>query len=443
MKTACFSALCLSIAFALSASSVRGQSPGDELALAGALLVDAGIRSDTVGIQQVRRRLETLLEHEPIRADAHRAAQAHYYLGFASWQLLNNTYRSQEDALQLADEALAHFKKAVALREDFPRAYAMGIMTYWMLFRLAPERAPTLGPEVGQMMQQAQIAGSDDPHLALIDGMNQAFDPNGPARPEGVQRLEEALALFEKQQEDAPTYPAWWPVVAHAWMGQVYLAMAQPDVEKARAAFEQALRLRPDYKRVVSMLLATVLMRPLSSRRLTGMAWQSLATDAEGDTRNAALADGKALLYAYDAKTDSLWFKFELHHLPDPGAFGINLAFDTDRDQETGGAWWGGNTTFSFDRAVTLWVTQAEPGLYRGTVGITDYRSVRLGQFTNLAQNNLAFSIDADAQVIFVGFKRTDLGDVWAMNVLGAVGSNLVWNDDLMDEGYGEIDLAR
>ena len=180
LKTACFSALCWCITFALSASSVRGQSPGDELALASALLIDAGIRSDTVGIQQVRRRLEALLEHEPIMADAHRAAQAHYYLGFASWQLLNNTYRNQEDALQLADDALAHFKKAVALREDFPRAYAMGIMTYWMLFRLAPERAPTLGPEVGQMMQQAQIAGSDDPHLALIDGMNQAFDPNGP-----------------------------------------------------------------------------------------------------------------------------------------------------------------------------------------------------------------------------------------------------------------------
>lgn len=445
MKPVRFLSCSLLLALVLMPASAGAQSPatGDELALAGALLVDASIRSDTAGIKQIRPRLEALAEEASFMADARRAAWVEYYLGFAHWQLLNNTYRGREDAIQLADAALAHFKRALTLQR-LPEAHAMAIMTYWFLFRLTPERAPTLGPEIGQMMQQADLAGSDDPHLALIDGMSKAFDPNGPARPEGVRRLEEALALFEKRREEHPAYPDWWAATAHAWMGQVYLAMAPPDVEKARAAFAQALALRPDYQRVrATMLPATEPIPPLPASRFAGFPWHRLATDAEGDGRNPALADGKALHYFYDAKTDSLWFKFDLHRLPDPGAFGLNLAFDTDGDQTTGGPWWGGNTAFTFDRAVTLWVTQTAPGLYRGTIGITDYKSARLGRFNSLTQNNVAFSVDAGAQALFVGVKRTDLGAAHRMNVLGAVGSNLVWNDDLMDEGFAQIDLAR
>jgi tetratricopeptide (TPR) repeat protein len=412
--------------------------------LSGALLIDAGIRADTIGIEQARQRLEALASEAQGMADARHAAQVHYYLGFARLQLLNNTYRRREDAVGLADDALAHFKQAIARQPDLPDAYALAIMTTWTLFRLAPERAPTLGPDLGQLMQQAQALDTDAPSLALIDGLNKAFDPNGPARPEGIARLEEAVTLFEQQQARQPTYPDWWSVGAHAWIGQVYLAMAPPAVDKARAAFARALALRPDYQLVKARLLPMIEpVTPLPSGRLAGLPWRRLATDAEGDGRNPALADGQALHYYYDAGTDSLWFKFDLHSLPDPDAFGINLAVDTDRNQETGMAWWGGNTAFTFDRVVTLWVTRLTPGRYRGTIGIAGANAARRGHFTNLARNNIAFAVDAPQQTLIVGFKRTDLGPVEAINVLGAVGSNLVWNDDLTDTGYGEVTLTR
>jgi len=413
-----------------------------ELSFAAALLIDTSIRADTVGLRHALHRLEALARDEAFTPYPALAARTHYHLGFAHWQLLTNTNSNPEDARRHADEALEQLQQAVALQENLPEAYVVSALCYWALFGLAPERSATLVPKLRDVLQKALAFGPQDPRVVLIDGMNKAFDPKGPARPEGVTRLEEAIALFEAQRRQDPAYPAWWPAMAYGWMGQVYLAMAPPEVEKARAAFEHALALRPDYALVKETMLPTT--EPVAVQatdRLTRFSWQILATDAEGDGRNPDLADGKALSYAYDARTDSLWFKFDLHRLPNPAAFGINLAFDTDQDPATGTAWWGGNTAFIFDRVVTLWVTRTAGGHYRGMIGMADAEGAQGRRFTNLAQNNLAFGVNTEDQTLFVGFKRSDLGETRRLHVIGTVGSNLVWNDELIDTGSREIVL--
>lgn len=175
--------------------------------------------------------------------------------------------------------------------------------------------------------------------------------------------------------------------------------------------------------------------------RFAEIAWTALAEDAKADARNTNLADGKALSYHYDAATDTLWFRLDLHTLPSTEALGLNLVVDMDMDQATGANWWGSNRAFTFDRLVTIWV-QGNASGYRGTVGLGSTSGVSRRAFTDLATNNLALSIDTENPAFIVGVKRSELDDDGTMRLIAAVGSNRAWNDDIGDTKAAELMLS-
>jgi hypothetical protein len=224
------------------------------------------------------------------------------------------------------------------------------------------------------------------------------------------------------------------------YLGQAYLGVEKP--EEAERAFKKALALQPNFSMVKnSMLPMTEEMVVSAVRDLDQVAWKQLANDPANDGRNPNWAEVKALSFYYDAPTDTVWFKFDLERLPNPDAFGINLVVDTDQNQQTGANWWGNNKTFKYDRLVTVWVIKIGPHRYRGSVGIGDTHGIQLGRYTNLFHKNLAFHADAEERIFLLGFKSAELDKDGRFDLIGEVGSNVGWNDDVPDSGFATLGL--
>jgi hypothetical protein len=226
------------------------------------------------------------------------------------------------------------------------------------------------------------------------------------------------------------------------FLGQVYLSLEKP--EEAEKVLKNALAIQPNFAMVKNgMLPMTEEMTVPTVRNLDHVAWKKLIADPANDGRNPSWAEAKALSYYYDAPTDTLWFKFDLERLPNPNAFGINLVVDTDQNQQNGLSWWGNNKTFKYDRLVTVWVVKTGPNRYRGSVGIGDTHGIQLGRYTSLSHNNLAFHADAEKKVFLLGFKSAELDNDGQFDLIGEVGSNVGWNDDVPDTNSITVNLQK
>lgn len=172
---------------------------------------------------------------------------------------------------------------------------------------------------------------------------------------------------------------------------------------------------------------------PLPTARVLEKKWIALLADGQGDGRVPELPDGKSLSYVYDKKTDSLWFRFDLYKMPSNKAFALNVIIDEDNDQRTGMQWFGTNTKFSFDKAITLWMRKEGEG-FGGVNGITDIGGVTEGNWNKLAMNNVTYYIDPERKLYIAGVKLSDLKlPGKTVRVLGAVGEYMNWNDDIGD----------
>lgn len=171
---------------------------------------------------------------------------------------------------------------------------------------------------------------------------------------------------------------------------------------------------------------------------LRELPWIELATEGAGDTRFPGLPDAKALHYHHDRRDDRLWFRVTTYSGLQRAFFGVNLAFDVDGDPQNGMPWWNTNTGFRFDRLITVWVSDA--GAYhQGAVGLGDPQGIERGDLTGLGPEGLQVVLDEEAQALYLGIDRGRLDGGGPMRVLAAVGSAVVANDDLPEEGSAVI----
>src|SRR5262245_4211737 len=166
--------------------------------------------------------------------------------------------------------------------------------------------------------------------------------------------------------------------------------------------------------------------------------WTQIGRDAMGDCPDSSLADVGQLYYRYERAKDELWFRLALYGMPNEQALGINIIFDTGKDDAAKTSWWGSNKDFQFDRLLTAWVTRTTAG-YQGTIGISDAAGVKAKNFTNLPKNDVQIRTADDS--IVIGVKRTDVTNEMKLNLIAAVGSNERWNDDIPNTGSATIDL--
>ena len=184
----------------------------------------------------------------------------------------------------------------------------------------------------------------------------------------------------------------------------------------------------------------TVQIQLTPTSETAALTWTELANEGQGDVRSPRLPDAKSLSYHYDPTTDQLWFKIDLHGSLREDFFGVNLAIDTDSDQNNGFNWWGINQGFRFDRLLTVYLNQVGEA-YQGSIGIGDVAGISQGKMDNLSFNNIRVSLDTAKNAILLGLKGSDLDDNLSFNLIATVGSSMIPNDDLPNTGQISLDL--
>jgi hypothetical protein len=174
--------------------------------------------------------------------------------------------------------------------------------------------------------------------------------------------------------------------------------------------------------------------RPLTPPDAVAKAkWQALASDATGDGTRPGLPDATSLSSSYDDANDIVWFRIETA-TPLRQAFGANLAFDLDGDPSNGTAWWGTNTAFKFDFLVTTYVYARDATTAQGTIGMADAASASQGRMMESATAPL-LAVDGGGRAVYLGVPRSVLAGKPSVRLLAAVGSQMLHNDDIPDEG--------
>jgi hypothetical protein len=163
---------------------------------------------------------------------------------------------------------------------------------------------------------------------------------------------------------------------------------------------------------------------------LDGLAWRTLGSDAAGDGTNATAPDLRSLELARSVagNGDRVWFR--LTFAKDlPPSFGVNLAVDRDGDPGGDAKWWGGGSRFRYDRLVTAWVVREADG-YFGITGVTDANGGTTQRLMKLSTDVL-LRLGEDGRSVAVGVPASALELAAGARIVGAGGSNLMWNDNL------------
>ncbi len=192
---------------------------------------------------------------------------------------------------------------------------------------------------------------------------------------------------------------------------------------------------------MISFDIASYFELPAPPEKLVTASWKQLLTDKEGDGVNQSLTDGKALSYFQSG--DSLWFKFDLHKYENKKAFALNVLIDADNNQTTGSPWFGTNTNFTFDKALTLWMQKSGNG-FQGLNGIMLPDDFTSGNQNLDYRNNLTYYLDMERKMYIAGVPISDLQlQGRKIRLIGAVGEFQTWNDDIGDEESAVITLKK
>jgi hypothetical protein len=172
---------------------------------------------------------------------------------------------------------------------------------------------------------------------------------------------------------------------------------------------------------------------------LASLSWQTLAADPQGDGLHPHLPDARELALALDAKGEIVWFRVRMYEALPENWFGINVAIDSDDKPDNGMPWWGTNKA-NFDRLASAYLFKGD-GYWQGVAGVTDSDGAKRAIFNNLSRD-VKVSVDREQRTIMLGVPRAALGSSPTVRVIATVGSTLVNNDDVPNEGMATVKLT-
>ena len=187
--------------------------------------------------------------------------------------------------------------------------------------------------------------------------------------------------------------------------------------------------------------LSTFEMTPVPEN-IKSFSWIKLLDDKSDDGDRKQSADGKEFYYFFDQKTDLLWFRFDLFNQINTENPAVSVAIDVDNDQNNGINWYGTNSKFKFEKMISVGPTKKQEDKFIGYNGITNQEGVREQNWINEKSGNIKFFFDKESNAYFIGVSRRDIDvNLKKFNVIGSVGQNALWNDDIGDSGFATIEL--
>jgi tetratricopeptide (TPR) repeat protein len=186
-------------------------------------------------------------------------ALAEYYLGYTDYRLGVVVYRmDKEKAIAYLDSAVDHLERAIEKDDDFAEAHALLSSCCGIKISFAPFKAILLGPKSGMEMQKAEKLSPGNPRTALLGAIGTYNTPAlfGGGKEKGLDALKKAAELFDRWNQADSLLPDWGAAEVYAWIGLAYVDRNETIL--ARKAFENALRINPDYAWVKYVLLPKV-----------------------------------------------------------------------------------------------------------------------------------------------------------------------------------------
>jgi tetratricopeptide (TPR) repeat protein len=179
-----------------------------------------------------------------------------HYKGYALYRQasIHIGRRQEKEAKALLEQADEVLEKSAA-KLPMAETHALRSAVLGQLIGLSsnPLAGMTMGPRASGQMDRAMELGPSNPRVWLLHGISGIFTPGmfGGGLDRAEERLRKSIELYERDRP-APPAPAWGLADAHAWLGQVMERRGKR--EEARAAYEKALEVEPDYRWVQGLL---------------------------------------------------------------------------------------------------------------------------------------------------------------------------------------------
>ena len=237
----------LSLVFIFSIAYPTLAQPADSLIVSGKQMLESA--NDLDSMYAARATFERAL------ADTGLVAWGHYYIALADYRIAGLLEGESKDPSEHLNAAVEHLKKATEIDPQAAEAYSLLSSVYGWQIGLSPMKSMLLGPRVGKAAQKAKQLAPDNPRVVLSAAISDFNTPEmfGGNKEKGLQGFQRAAELFAQEEPTDPIQPVWGHREAYAWLGIAY--QNQGELESARAAFEKALEIDPDFGWVKDWLL--------------------------------------------------------------------------------------------------------------------------------------------------------------------------------------------
>jgi tetratricopeptide (TPR) repeat protein len=141
--------------------------------------------------------------------------------------------------------------------QPLAETHALLAMTMGRMIGLDQIYSPTLGPQIPKQMNAAIAMGPNNPRVWLLRGIQSFYTKPeyGGGDSAAEAQLKKAIELFATDSP-VPPAPSWGKAEAYVWLGQVL--QKENRIAEARAAYNNALSVQPDYPWVTYSLLPSI-----------------------------------------------------------------------------------------------------------------------------------------------------------------------------------------
>ena len=240
----------LSLAFISLITHPTLAQPVDSLIVSGRQMLQAGENANDLDSMYAAR-----ATFERTLADTGLVSWGHYYIALTDYRIAGLLEGESKDPSEHLNAAVEHLKKATEIDPQAAEAYALLSSVYGWQIGLSPMKTMLLGPKSGKAIQKAKQLAPDNPRVVLSAAISDFNTPKmfGGSKEKSLQGLKRAAELFAQEEPTDPIQPVWGHREAYAWLGIAY--QNQGELESARAAFEKALEIDPDFGWVKYWLL--------------------------------------------------------------------------------------------------------------------------------------------------------------------------------------------
>jgi tetratricopeptide (TPR) repeat protein len=217
----------------------------------------AAITGDAASLKAARELAQAAVAQ---MSEPNKKAAALYFVGYAHYSLVN--LPSEKDTKeQNTDAGIAALEEAVKLEPAFADAYALLGSLYGQKAGSGMMAGMKYGQKSSVTMERALLLQPQNPRIIMLEGISLFFKPAmwGGNKQKALANLQRACELAEQGAYAAKEaiMPDWGHAEVFAWKGIMFAKSdeAGTDIDNAKAAYERALQIAPDYGWVKNVLL--------------------------------------------------------------------------------------------------------------------------------------------------------------------------------------------